>query len=130
MSLRIRLFFKQPGKFLLRHVDPHHYRGRELRSECRSQAGEAAARIARRDDVADIIVLLNCAERHRPQNPATGERMEQRDARIKTAVRAGRLQLKEEALDGRWFFAENSLDLGVVDALARNLDEVLAALLA
>jgi protease-4 len=57
------------------------------------------------------------------------ERMLQADARIKSAVRAGRPQLRESALDGRWFFAENSLTLGVVDAIASNLEEVLEALL-
>ena len=58
------------------------------------------------------------------------ERMMQCDARIKAAVQTGRPQIKPEALDGRWFFAENSLDLGVVDAIAADLDEALSALLA
>jgi protease-4 len=57
------------------------------------------------------------------------ERMMQCDARIKSAVRSGRPQVKAEALDGRWFFAENSLDLGVVDAITEDLDEALQSLL-
>jgi hypothetical protein len=45
-------------------------------------------------------------------------------------IRRGRPQLSESALDGRWFFAENSLTLGVVDALASHPEEVLSTLLA
>jgi protease-4 len=56
------------------------------------------------------------------------ERMLQCDARIKAAVRTGRPQLSESALDGRWFFAENSLALGLVDALATDLEEALSEL--
>ena len=57
------------------------------------------------------------------------ERVLQADARIKAGVRAGRPRLSESALDGRWFFAENALELGVVDAIASDIEEVLSALL-
>jgi ClpP class serine protease len=57
------------------------------------------------------------------------ERVAQADHRIKTGVKSGRAQLNEAAMDGRWFFAENSLSLGVVDAIVRDLDEAIAALL-
>lgn len=57
------------------------------------------------------------------------ERLEQCDARIKSAVKRGRPQIADAALDGRWFFGENCADLGVIDAVAADLDEVIQALL-
>jgi signal peptide peptidase SppA len=58
------------------------------------------------------------------------ERMEQADSWIKDAVRKGRPSIAEEALQGQWFYGQFALGLGVIDAVAEDLDAVITAAMA
>lgn len=58
------------------------------------------------------------------------ERMQQADDRIKNAVKRGRPQMDPTTLDGRWFWAENSVELGVCDAIAADLEQAVTNVIA
>ena len=53
------------------------------------------------------------------------ERLDQADARFKSAVRAGRPQLSPKSMDGRWFFAADA-PAGIVDGIEPSLDAIIA----